>query len=754
MTSSADHVDNAVYWPGRISALVPMVLFAWFALQIPGLAGGYPKQWVLDWVPSLDVRVVLVLDGLSNMFALIITGIGTLIVIYADAYMAGHRQIGRFHLYLHAFMLSMLGLVLSGNLMVLFVFWELTTFFSFLLIGFEHEATTSRRSARQALLVTGAGGLAFLVGIVLIGQIGGSYELQQLTADGDRLRNHSLYLPILLCILAGAFTKSAQIPSHFWLPNAMAAPTPISAFLHSATMVKAGIYLLMRMHPVLGGTMAWMATLVIVGAVTAVWGALVALGQSDLKRMLAHTTIMALGIITMLLGGTTTPTLTAAVTFLFVHALYKSALFMAAGNIDHQTGTRRIHQIGGLGKTMPFTAVATAMATLSMAGFPLFLGFIGKEIMYKGTLTEEVFPQLATTAALGANAMMVAMAATLALRPFWGRPRVKTASYEAPWPMWIGPLVLSFMGLFFGVVPDWLARWIIEPAVLSFHPTTEIIQLKRFYGINEPLLLSVMTLSLGALIYLGRRNIRSRVQGLTTNLPVSMEGLYDGLWKAIMQTAGGLTRTLQSGSLLAYLMIIITTIVLCVGWALMMSGSLPSIWRLPQLSIWLQILLLLMLMAVIVVVRSTSRLLSICALGVIGAGMAVIFLTYGAPDVALTQLLVETLTLIIAAIVLLRLPHIRRGPDRRPVRRVLSILAAAGSGLLAFAMLLAVGQHEVDRTVTAFFEQASYIQAHGRNIVNVILVDFRSLDTLGEIIVVGTSALAALALIRKGRSST
>jgi len=752
MSQPSNHDHHSVFWPGRLSAGLPLLVFFWVAYQFPHLAVGQRIVFSFQWVPSLGVDFTFVLDGLSGLFALIISGIGALVLIYADAYMAGHPHIGRFYLFLNAFLLAMLGIVFSDNLLVMFVFWELTTLFSFLLIGFEHESQTSRSSARQALLVTGAGGLVLLVGVLLTGLAGGTYGLLHLMQSGDLLRDHALYPAILVCVLVGAFTKSAQFPFHFWLPNAMTAPTPISAFLHSATMVKAGIYLLARLHPILGGTAAWMNTLVLVGATTAVWGSVVALAQTDLKRILAHTTIMALGIITMFLGGRTTPTLTAAVTFLLVHALYKSALFLVVGSIDHQTGTRQLNEIGGVGRFMPVTAIAAAIACLSMAGFPLFLGFIGKEIMYKGALTEEFFPQMATLAALVANALMTAVSGTLALRPFWGKKRATQPIAEAPWQMLLGPLVLGGIGLGFGMIPDWVGRWLVQPAVHTFHPTVERIHLQLFHGFNIPLLLSIITMCLGAAVYAGRRKVRAVVAQLLRLLPVTMTGVYERLLHGVVGLAHWQTNILQSGRLFYYLVIIVSTIVLAVGWTLISAGGI-GISRHPlNLSIWQGLLLMLMLVSVIVVARSRSRLLAICGLGVIGAGIAIIFLAFGAPDVALTQLLVETLTLIIAAIVLLRLPLISRNHRLGPGQRRLSLAVSISSGMLVAGLLLAVSQHDVDRTITTFFEQASYLKAHGRNIVNVILVDFRSLDTLGEIIVVASSALAGLALVRKKRS--
>jgi multicomponent Na+:H+ antiporter subunit A len=751
MTQANNHGPKQACWIGRLSALLPLLLFIWFAFQVPHLATGGRIQVSLPWVPSLGVELKIVLDGLAVLYGLIITAVGTLVMVYADGYMGRHPHIVRFFLYLHLFLLSMLGLVLSDNLLVIFVFWELTSLFSFLLIGFEHTSEESRYSARQALLVTGGGGLLLLVGMLLIGQVCHTYGLSDLVYQGDSLRQHSLYVPIFLCVMAGAFTKSAQFPFHFWLPNAMAAPAPVSALLHSATMVKAGLYLLARLHPILGGTMIWMSTLVVIGAVTAVWGSIVAMGQTDLKRVLAHTTIMALGIVTMFLGSRTTPSLTAATTFLLVHALYKSALFLVVGSIDHQTGTRQIQEIGGIGRSMPITALAASMATLSMAGFPLFLGFVGKEIMYKGALAESVLPGLAVAAALSANVLMAAVAIAIGLRPMWGKSRSSHTIVEAPWSMWLGPLLLSCTGLGFGLIPDWVGRWLIQPAVRSFHPATEKIQLKLFYGFNEPLLLSVITLCLGGLIYWRRRRIRQGVGQWIGYLPLSLSSVFDWLLEGVAWVAERQTRILQNGSLFRYLCIIIGALLLSLGWTMSTWRGLDFRLDVSTLSIWQVLLVMSMLVSITVVVRSTSRLLSICGLGVVGAGIALIFLSFGAPDVALTQLLVETLTLIIAAIVLLRLPRMHSVPRSGLSKNSLRLILSIGSGVVVTVLLALISQQNPDRTITEFYEKASYVKAHGRNIVNVILVDFRSLDTLGEIIVVATSAIASICLIKKKR---
>lgn len=365
---------------GVVPVLFAGALFVYFASLVPTIAAAEMIRVTIPWIPSLGIELAFLVDGLSLTFSLLISGIGTLVLLYSNTYLAGHPQYARFALFLTAFMVSMLGLVLADDLILLFVFWELTTLTSYMLIGFSHETEKSRRNALQALFVTGAGGLAFLAGLILLAAASGTTSISGIIAQGGALKEHAMYLPILILLLAGTFTKSAQVPFHFWLPNAMAAPTPVSAFLHSATMVKAGVYVMARMHPAMSGTDVWLWTLTILGAVTAVFASLLALRQTDLKLALAYTTLMALGTLTLFLGQESGYAMTAFATFLIVHSLYKASLFLVVGCIDLSTGTRETDQLGGLGRLMPITATAAALAALSMAGFPPFLGFIGKEL--------------------------------------------------------------------------------------------------------------------------------------------------------------------------------------------------------------------------------------------------------------------------------------------------------------------------------------------------------------------------------------
>lgn len=736
----------------RLSCLLPLFLFLFIAACVPQTMSGESFRIAWAWLPTLGIHISFMFDGLSVLFALVITGIGFFVTLYAVDYLHGHPQSGRFFFFLHAFMLSMLGLVLADNAMTLFVFWEMTTLFSYLLIGFDHETEASRKSARQALLVTGAGGLALLVGFLLLEMVTGTYEISQMIRMAPDVKAHAWYAAILVLILIGAFTKSAQFPFHFWLPGAMAAPAPVSAFLHSATMVKGGIYLLARLHPLLGGSTMWEFSLIIFGAITATLGAFTSMGQKDLKKILAYTTIASLGIMTMLLGGDSLPSLVAVMTFLLVHAIYKSALFMTTGIIDHQTGTRRIDRLGGLARFMPFTLFAVGTASLSMAGFPLFFGFIGKEIMYKGTLSETMMPGTATAAAVLTNGLMTAVAGILLIRPFLkGTPSYPEPVREAPLRMWIGPLFLGGLGIFFGIVPGLVGTWLINPAVHALQMSGQKIHLALFHGINKPLLLSVLTLSTGTIFYLTREKVNRIGISVSAALPVRTAQIYDAVLQGISVVARLQTQILQNGSLHRYFFTVAAVFTVVTGTTYILhADALPEIkWIMPDLKQWLLLFLILLSVVSVVVVRSVLP--AICALGVTGAGIAMIFLSFGAPDLALTQLLVETLTVIIVSVILLRLPALSSGEKEPFLKKGIDGLLSASMGLLITLLLLAVAAEPPDRFMTEFFEKNSYLAAHGRNIVNVILVDFRSFDTLGEIIVVATAGLAGFSLIQKRR---
>jgi multicomponent Na+:H+ antiporter subunit A len=733
---------------GIVPVVVAAALFAWFVSLAPAIANGEVLRLSWEWVPALGVSLSFLVDGLSLTFALLISGIGVIVLLYSNTYLAGHVHFARFALFLTSFMLSMLGLVLADNLIAVFVFWELTTLTSYLLIGFGHDTVKGRRSALQALLVTAAGGLALLAGFILLGLIAGSFELSVILQKGDELKAHGMYLPLLVLILAGAFTKSAQFPFHFWLPNAMAAPTPVSAFLHSATMVKGGVYLMARLHPAMSGTDAWFWTLTIAGAFTAVFASILALRQTDLKQALAYTTLMALGTLTLFLGQESGYAITAFATFLVVHSLYKASLFLVVGCIDHETGTREAEILGGLGRVMPITAVAAGLSALSMAGFPPFLGFIGKELKYAGVLAVGSEPFMIAVALLVANALMLTVAGVVAFRPFWQRtgrdlPRVP---HEAPWPMLFGPVVLAALGVFFGLFPDPLQTTLIDPTVASVLGSTENAkELKLWAGVNMPLIMSIVTVALGLVLYLRHRQLRAWLARIEEKAPNFDRG-WDRFLDGFKGLAAWQTRVIQSGVLRKYIFVTFTTVFVAIGGTLVARGVFPGVPNLGAVTWLIVALVVLIAVGAVLTTVARSRILALAALGVVGIGVAMIFIAFGAPDVAITQLLVETLVIVLVAVALLRLPVLDEPGthDRRPKDAVL----AAGVGIVVTATMFAVLEVPLDRRLTEFFETASWTEAFGRNIVNVILVDFRALDTFGEIAVVVIAALSAYAILR------
>ncbi|MEM6375703.1 MAG: proton-conducting transporter membrane subunit, partial [Pseudomonadota bacterium] len=639
---------------GYLPVLVSAALFAYFLGFIPEVAAGNAVIWSAPWIPSLGIELAFMVDGLSLTFALLISGIGALVLLYSNTYLEGHVQYARFSLFLTAFMLSMLGLVLADDLIFLFVFWELTTLTSYMLIGFSHTDPKSRRNALQALFVTGAGALAFLAGLILLGHAAGTLRLSEIITMGPMLTEHPLYLPILILLFCGALTKSAQVPFHFWLPNAMAAPTPVSAFLHSATMVKAGVFFLARMHPALSGTAVWFWTLVILGSLTAVFASIQSLRQSDLKQALAYTTLMALGTLTLFLGQTSGYAMTAFATFLVVHSLYKAALFLVVGCIDHATGTREAEKLAGLGRLMPVTALAAALAALSMAGIPPLLGFIAKELMYAGAVEAELAAVFITGAALAANALMFAVAGVVALRPFWsGRANYSSTPHEAPWQMLTGPLLLAILGTVFGIFPGLVQDSLITPTVVSLLGTAEEAKtLKLWAGVNLPLFLSIATFLLGGLIYATHRSIRAALQNVFAKVP-SLDLGWDHFMEGLKSLAAWQTRIIQTGRMSDYLLVTFATIAIGLGTTLAQQGM-PIVDSdfngvgLPTLAIFV-----LLAAGALLALVTSSRIAGIAALGVVGIATALIFILFSAPDVAITQLLVETLVVVLVAVVML-----------------------------------------------------------------------------------------------------
>ncbi len=452
---------------GVILSLVPISIFVYLFRMLPVIAQGEVIHLNYKWFSALNINLNFFVDGISLTFALLISGVGAIIVFYSSGYLHGHRKLGRFYGYLLFFMTSMLGVVLSDNILSLFIFWELTCISSYLLIGFNHEQERSRYAALQALLVTGGGGLALMAGLILLSYITGTYTLSEMLDMNSVVTGHYLYVPVLILILLGAFTKSAQFPFHFWLPNAMEAPTPVSAYLHSVTMVKAGVFLLARLNPILSGPEIWQTTLLTFGGITMLMGAAMAIGQNDLKKILAYTTVSALGIMVFLIGLGGKYAITGAVTFLVVHALYKGGLFLVAGAIDHETGTRDIRKLSGLAKYLPLITVGAVLAALSYSGIPPFFGFIAKELIYEATAHAPFIASILTGAAILTNMFLVATAIMVGIIPFFGKyTETPKHPHHSPFSLWIGPVLLGVLGLIFGVFPYIPSQYLIAPSVL------------------------------------------------------------------------------------------------------------------------------------------------------------------------------------------------------------------------------------------------------------------------------------------------
>ncbi|MFW5678749.1 MAG: putative monovalent cation/H+ antiporter subunit A [Pseudomonadota bacterium] len=730
-------------------ALLSGLAFAWFTTFLPAIGAGEVLRYAWPWIPGMGVELSFLIDGLALVFALLITGIGALVLLYTAAYFKTHPALWRLLVLLGLFELSMLGLVVADNLVVMFVFWELTTITSFLLVGFDHEKADARAKALQALLVTAAGGLALLAGVLLIGMLTGTFEASALVEHRELLLESGFYTAIVILVLLGCFTKSAQFPFHFWLPNAMAAPTPVSAYLHSATMVKAGVYLMARLNPSLGGTDLWFWTLVLFGGVTAVLSSIWALRQTDLKLGLAYTTVMGLGTLTMLIGFGTTYAITAAATFLIVHALYKAALFLTIGILDKKAGTREIDELSGLGRRMPATWVVAALAGLSMAGLPPLFGFIAKELIYEAGLGEGASGLLVLLFAFTASAMMVAVAAAVAVKPFVGRRGAAAErAGEAPFFMWLGPAILAAGGLAFGLMPDWAGTYLVIPTADAVQGTPVDMYLKLWHGVNLALGLSAVTTIAGIVIYLRLASIRRGLAHAEARGIWDCERGYDVALKGLKDVASWQTAVIQSGEVTRYIFWTVLTLAVLLWSAIILGGGIgmPTFESLPLMEL---AVLGLVLFGTLAVTLTRSRLIAIVALGVVGVAIAGFFVLYGAIDVAMTQLLVETLFVVIVVVALLRLPRLATATphwDKGPRWGHVAVSVALGAAVTV--SLLAVLETDLDRRLTTYFEAESAPTAFGRNIVNVILVDFRALDTFGEIAVVIIAALGALALLR------
>jgi len=707
----------------------------------------------LPWVPAIGLELAFRLDGLSLLFSILILGIGLLVILYARYYLSAQDSIGKFYAYLILFMFAMLGVVLSDNLIQLWFFWELTSISSFLLISFWGHKADARKGARMALTVTGAGGLALLAGLLLLGHTVGSYSLQTVLDSGDLIKASASYPVITVLVLLGAFTKSAQFPFHFWLPNAMAAPTPVSAYLHSATMVKAGIFLMARFYPALADTDLWFLLVSLTGLATFLTGAYVALFQHDLKGLLANSTISHLGLITLLLGMGTDLAAVAAIFHIINHAIFKASLFMAAGIIDHESGSRDMRQLNGLWKYMPFTATLAMVAASSMAGVPLLNGFLSKEMFFTETLHQ---------ASIGSLSWMIPVLATLggvfsvaySMRFihdvfFNGEPiNLPKTPHEPPRYMRVPVEILVALCLLVGIFPTLVVGDLLYSAATAvLNGEVPHYSLAIWHGFTYPLLMSGIAMVGGLIIYTNRHHFFK----FQAQFPVSDPKLvFESIIQSLAHKAQKFITLTENGSLQRYIFFALLLAISMTAVPLLQlnttAGLRPEI---PIDAISVTSVALLCIAGVATVIWHRRRLISLLMLSVVGLIVSLAFAKFSAPDLALTQLSVEVVTVILLILALFFLPQ--KTPKESSPRRVVRDLGlAAFVGGTVGTICYALMTRPLD-TISTFFLENSKTGGGGTNVVNVILVDFRGFDTLGEITVLGIAALGIYKLIARMR---
>ena len=731
-----------------VAGLVTGLALVLLALKAPVVLQGGVVQTRIDWLPALGLNANFFLDGLGLLFSGMILGIGLLVILYARYYLSERDNMGQFFSNLLMFQGAMLGIVLSDNILMLLIFWELTSLTSFLLIGYWKHLPEARQGARMALAVTGSGGLAMIAGMLILGQVAGSYDLTVILTQRDAILASGWYLPALVLILAGAFTKSAQFPFHFWLPHAMAAPTPVSAYLHSATMVKAGIFLLARMWPVLSGTFEWFVIVVFTGLFTMILAAKIALYKDDLKAVLAYSTVSHLGLITMLLGLGSESAATVAIFHIVNHAVFKAALFMSAGIVDHETGTRDLRQLGGLRRLMPVTFALTAIAALAMAGIPPLNGFLSKEMMLAET-TQVIWPNtwiVAVLAVIGA-ALSVGYAFRLLAHGFFGpvRSDYPQRPHDPGFGLWAAPAVLAALAVLIGLFPNTLAGWIVNPAASATTGVGVFVHIEHWHGTKAAALWMSLAAVGGGLVLLG---LYPRLRALWDALPKpDAKRIFDAAVEPLARDARSVTQALHNGNFGLAVTLAVLTITGAGLFAFLTATHLPGTRALlPVGPVSFAIWSVMMLCALAAVLFHRNRVVALILTGVVGLLIAPLFAFFSAPDLALTQIAVEVVTVLLMLLALNFLPKTtpRESPLPRRVRDALVAgIAGAGVAWLAFAMMTRTPAFD---PISAFHLAQSKPGAGGTNAVNTIIVDFRGYDTYGEIIVLGIAALILLAL--------
>lgn len=733
--------------------ILPVILFCYFASFMPSVWNFGSATEQVSWIPSLGINFTLYLDGLSLLFSLLITGIGSLVVLYSVYYLPRNEPLHNFYVYLLMFMGAMLGVVLSDNMLVMYVFWELTSLSSFLLIGYWYHRKRSQYGAQKSLLITMAGGFTMLAGIVLLYTVTGTFSIRETFEQADAVLNSPFYFAIMALFLIGAFTKSAQFPFYIWLPDAMEAPTPVSAYLHSATMVKAGIYLIARLTPAFGGTDAWFWAVSVIGLFTMFWASFMAIRQTDLKGILAFSTVSQLGLIIALLGYGNEVAILAAVFHLLNHAAFKGSLFMVAGIVDHETGTRDIRRLGGLYALMPMTATLAFIGAFAMAGIPPTNGFLSKEMFFQASvnLTREadwwmIFPIVAFAGSI----FTFIYSMMLSFKVFTGQAqlnKLEKKPHEAPYGMLIPPFVLAVVIIVVGLFPGLVANSLLAPVVESIVPGSQpIVEITHWHGLNWPLFMTIGVILFGFVLY----RTLSKWQSVYNAFPqtLSLNHLYDRL---LVRSEAVSTRVMSghmTGYLRDYLVYILTFIALFTGYTFFKQEALVlDFTRMAPIGTYEVILALTMVMAAIFIAFTNNRMSAILALGVLGFTVALFFVNFRAPDLALTQLVIETVTVVLFLLCFYHLPKLKKEQVKRRVH-VGNLVISIAVGVIVTGIALSSFSSKRFAPISDYYVQNAYEEAGGTNVVNVILVDFRGVDTMLEILVLGIAALGVFGLIK------
>ena len=728
----------------------------------------------IPWINSLGIEFTLYLDSLSLLFAILITGIGSLVILYSIFYLSKEREkLKNFYAYLMLFMGAMLGSVLSDNLLVLYTFWELTSVSSFLLIAFWYQRQRSRYGAQKAMFITMTGGFSMLLGFIMLYVASDTLSIRELIAQASTLTDSPLFLPAMFFILLGAFTKSAQFPFHIWLPDAMEAPTPISAYLHSATMVKAGVYLVARLTPLFGALIEWSWTIIIVGIITLFWGSFNAVKQFDLKALLAFSTISQLGLIMTLFGiGSFAlnerfvtgelifhAALVAAVFHIINHSIFKGSLFMMVGILDHETGTRDIRKLGGIIHLMPISFTLTMIGAFSMAGLPLFSGFLSKEMFLTSVLDLTVsfsnWTVIIPVIAWLASVLTFVYSMIIIFKSFTGTYHenlLERKPHEAPWGMLVSPIVLSFFIIALFIFPGLVVTSILEPAVKELAPAAFAqnpdwhLHISAWHGFTPELVMTIGIFLFGSLLYLSIEKWKKPTYDLIPK-KWTLNRVYDALFPTLEKIGQKVTLTYMRKNTTAYLSYIFIFLVGTVLTTLIVTGSINITSEYNSPIEWYEIVLgIITIISAIYVVFATSRLMSIIAISVIGFIISLYFVIFRAPDLALTQLVVETISTALFLLCFYFLPKLKT--TLTPIKlKISNLLIAVGVGTTLTLIGLSAFNHRGIEGIANYFTN-SYELAGAKNIVNAILVDFRAFDTMLEIVVIFATGLGVYTLIK------